>query len=125
MKHVAIEQVISRTEFAKLDSDFTYFFSLLLASEAIAKTIILGMVSAISDAKYRNRYRLEHPLVRSDGFGAWGRVLEYAITGPASQLLLAEPRQEPMELTQLCISRRWHYAALTSMNLDDRRTGRE
>src|SRR3546814_2829128 len=64
MKHVAIEQVISRTEFAKLDSDFTYFFSLLLASEAIAKTIILGMVSAISDEKDRNRYRLEHQLVR-------------------------------------------------------------
>src|SRR3546814_10809505 len=64
MKHVAIEQVISRTEFAKLDSDFTYFFSLLLASEAIAKTLILGMVSAISDEKDRNRYRLEHQLVR-------------------------------------------------------------
>src|SRR3546814_20018573 len=31
---------------------------------AIAKTIILGMVSAISDEKDRNRYRLEHQLVR-------------------------------------------------------------
>src|SRR3546814_802594 len=64
MKHVAIEQVISRTEFAQLDSDFTYFLSLLLASEPIAKTISLGMVSAISDEKDRNRYRLEHQLVR-------------------------------------------------------------
>lgn len=115
MKHVAIEQVISRTEFAKLDSDFTYFFSLLLASEAIAKTIILGMVSAISDEKDRNRYRLEHQLVRSDGLGDWGRVLEDALTGPASQFLLAEARQEQMELTQLCKSGSWQYEATASM----------
>ena len=32
MKHIAIEQVVERAERAKSDSDFTYFFSLLLAS---------------------------------------------------------------------------------------------
>lgn len=115
MKHAAIEQIIKRTESAKSDSDFTYFFSLLLACEAVAKTIILGMISAIVDEKDRNRYRLEHQLVRSDGLGDWGRVLEDAITGPASQFLLAEARQEQMELTQLCKSGSWQYEATASM----------
>lgn len=64
MKHVAIEQIIQRAESAKSDSDFTYFFSLLLAMEALAKTIVLGVVASIADDKDRNRYRLEHQLVK-------------------------------------------------------------
>ena len=47
MKHVAIEQVLKRAERAKTDSDFTYFFSLLLATEALAKTVVLGSIAAI------------------------------------------------------------------------------
>ena len=38
MKHCAIEQIFQRVANDKSDSDFTYFFSLLLAGEAIAKT---------------------------------------------------------------------------------------
>ncbi|HHJ1648952.1 TPA: hypothetical protein ACQGUV_004094, partial [Pseudomonas aeruginosa] len=85
IQHVAINQVMRRTEAAKEDSDFTYFFSLLLAAEAVAKTVVIGIVASIGDDKNRNRYRLEHQLVRSDGLGDWGRVLEDALSGPASQ----------------------------------------
>jgi len=60
MKHRAIDQVLQRVENAKSESDFTYFFSLLLAGEALAKTVILGMITAIADDKDSNRYRLEH-----------------------------------------------------------------
>ena len=67
MGHVAIDQVLKRAEVAKSDSDFTYFFSLLLAAEALAKTIVLGIVAAIGDDKDRHRYRLEHQLVRAEG----------------------------------------------------------
>jgi hypothetical protein len=115
MKHAAIEQVIKRTELAKSDSDFTYFFSLLLAVEALAKTIVLGIVAAIADDKDRNRYRLEHQLVRSDGLGDWGRVLEDALTGPASQFLLAEAREEQSELTRLCKVGEWQYDATATL----------
>ena len=66
MVHVAIDQVLKRSILAKDDSDFTYFFSLLLAAEALAKTVVLGVVAAITDDKDRNRYRLEHQLVRAD-----------------------------------------------------------
>jgi hypothetical protein len=115
MKHVAIEQVLERAERAKSDSDFTYFFSLLLAAEALAKTMVLGVVAAIADDKDRNRYRLEHQLVRSDGLGDWGKVMEDALIGPASQFLLAEAREEQTELTRLCKPGDWQYDATLSL----------
>jgi GTPase SAR1 family protein len=111
MKHDLIEQVFNRTENTKTDSDFSYFFSLLLATEALAKTIVVGIVATIADDKDRNRYRLEHQLVRADGMGDWGRVLEDALSGTASQFLLAEAREEQAELSQLCKQGSWQYDA--------------
>ncbi len=115
MRHVAIDQVLERSERAKSESDFTYFFSLLLVMEALAKTIVLGVVAAIADDKNRNRYRLEHQLVRSDGIGEWGKALEDALIGPASQFLLAEARAEQTELTRLCGTGDWQYDATATL----------
>ena len=65
MKHRAIEQVLQRAADAKTDSDFSYFFALLLAGEMLAKTVTLGVIAAIRDDKDRNHYRLEHLLVKA------------------------------------------------------------
>jgi hypothetical protein len=115
VQHAAIDQVLRRTESAKSDSDFTYFFSLLLAAETLVKTIVIGIVASIGDDKNRNRYRLEHQLVRSDGLGDWGRVLEDALIGPASQFLLVEARTEQAELTKLCKVGEWQYDATMAL----------
>lgn len=115
MKHIAIEQVLERTEKAKADADYTYFFALLFAAEALAKTIVLGMVASIANDKERNRYRLEHQLVRSDGIGDWGKVIEDALIGPASQFLLSEAREEQRELTQACSAGEWQYDATLAL----------
>lgn len=115
MAHLAIQQVIDRVENARSESDFEYFFSLLLAGEALFKLITLGMVAALGDDSERNRYRLEHKLVRADGLGDWGRVLEDALTGPASQYLIADARGEQSELTKHCISSDWQYKAVTCL----------
>jgi len=115
MKHIAIEQVLERAERAKSDSDFTYFFALLFAAEALAKTMVLGMVASIADDKERNRYRLEHQLVRSDGLGDWSKVIEDALIGPSSQFLLNEAHEEQRELTQACKEGEWQYAASAAL----------
>lgn len=115
MEHVAIERVLERVERAKSESDFTYFFSLLLAGEALAKTIVLGVVALIGNDKDRNRYRLEHQIVRSNGLGDWEKVLEDAINGPASQFLLVDAREEQAELTRACNSGIWQYDAVASL----------
>ncbi len=113
MKHKIIDQVLERSTSAKEDSDFTYFFSLLLAGESLAKTITLGMISAITNGKDKNRYRLEHSLVRTDGLGDWGRVLEDGLTGPASHYLLIDARSEQTELTEYHSKGVWQYEAVS------------
>jgi hypothetical protein len=117
MKHIAIEQVLERAERAKSDSDYTYFFALLFAAEALAKTMVIGMVASIADEKDRHRYRLEHQLVRSDGLGDWGKVIEDALIGPASQFLLSEAREEQKQLTQLCKEGEWQYDATAALKV--------
>lgn len=115
MKHVAIDQVLQRAERARGDADFTYFFSLLLASEAVAKAVVVGIVSTIGDDKDRNRYRLEHQLVRADGIGDWGKVLEDALIGQASHFLLTEARAEQAELTKAARKGDWQYDAVAKL----------
>ena len=115
MMHRAIHLSLERAERAKSDSDYAYFYALLFAGEAIVKTVTLGVVSCIDDDKDRNRYRLEHQLVHSDGMGDWSRALEDALTGTASQFLLAEAREEQRELTQLCKDGEWQYEAVKSL----------
>ena len=112
LKHVAIEQILQRVERAKSDSDFTYFFSLLLATEALAKTVVAGIIAAIGEDSDRNRYRLEHQLVRADGIGDWGNALEDALTGQASHYLLTEVRVEQTELIKPCKQGEWQYDAI-------------
>ena len=115
MRHIAIDQVLQRAERAKTDSDFTYFFSLLLATEALAKTVVLGSIAAIGDDKDRNRYRLEHQVVRAEGIGDWGKALEDALTGQASHYLLTEARVEQAELIKPCKKGEWQYDAIAEL----------
>jgi len=115
MTHKALEQVFERVALSKDDSDFTYFFSLLLAAEALAKTVILGMVSAIGDDKERNKYRIEHALVRADGMGDWGRAIDDVLTGLASQYLVTSAHAEQSELTKLCREGDWQYKSVSAL----------
>jgi hypothetical protein len=79
-------------------------FALLLVAEALTKTIALALVSRIADDKDRHRYRIEYDLARADGIGDWGRAIEDALTGHASQYLLADAR--PLQLALAQASRR-------------------
>lgn len=115
MTHQALEQVLSRAERAKQEGDFTYFFAALLAAEALAKLVVLAVVASISDDKDRNQYRLEHALVRSDGLGDWGRVLDDALVGPASQYMILEAREEQTELTRLVKAGDWQYTCVSKI----------
>lgn len=111
MGHKAIEQVLKRAASAKEDGDYTYFHTLLLAGEALAKTMTLGVVASIGDDKDRNRYRLEHQLVRADGIGDWSRTIEDALTGIASHFILAAAKDIQAELTQGCKEGEWQFEA--------------
>ncbi|MDD5267574.1 MAG: NB-ARC domain-containing protein [Methylococcales bacterium] len=115
MSHKAISQILQRAENSKSDSDFTYFIDLLLIAEAITKTVVLGMISAISDDKDRNRYRIEHTLAHADGIGEWAKAIDDVLTGPSSQYLITEAYPEQNELTKLCREGDWQYKAVTAI----------
>ena len=115
MKHEAIEHVLKRVERGKLESDFTYFVDLMLAMEALAKTMVLGVIAAVGDDKDRHRYRLEHQLVKADGMGDWGKAIEDALVGTASQYLILEARKEQIELTKHCGHGEWQFDATMAL----------
>ena len=115
MSHKLVAQLFERTENDKSESDFTYFFSLLLASEAIAKTIVLGILAALDDDTEANRYRLTYQLVRANGLGDWNDALQDALSGPASQFLAPEARIERGQLTHRSSKGDWQYEAVSSL----------
>jgi len=115
MRNLIVDRVLERASSAKSESDFTYFFSLLLLGEAISKTVVAGLLAALADDPDRNRYRLEHKLVRADGIGEWAQALEDALIGPASQLLFLDARAEQMELTRNCRRGDWQYEAVAQL----------
>ena len=109
MAHKLIDQMLARCEIDKQDSDFTFLWALLLTAEAMAKTIVLGLVSTIENDTQRNRYRLEYELVRANGLGDWSKALEDLLTGPSSQFLINEAQSERKELTKNCKSEEWQH----------------
>ncbi len=99
-EHKYIDHLLNRAERDKQDGDFSYFWSLLLAGEALHKLVVLGMVSAVGDDRERNRYRLQYRLVRAQGLGEWNDVLGEVLNGPPSQYLHPDLSVERDQLTK-------------------------
>ena len=115
MENEFIKLSLKRVQTSKEDSDSAYFFSLLCIGEALIKMMVLGILSAITDDKKRNRYRLESELVRKNGLGDWSKVLDDALKGPASQYLLEEAGKEQKEFTHRCKQGAWQYESVFKM----------
>ena len=115
MSNKLIGSLFERADVDKEDSDFSYFFALLLSGEALAKTIILGLIAAIDNDVNGNRYRLEHKLVRANGLGDWSEAVNDLLSGPASQYLIADVQQECRELTENCNRETWQYRSVSSL----------
>ncbi len=115
MPHAAISQIQRRLDAAKQDSDFTYFYALLLMGEALLKTTVLGVIGSLANDPERHRYRLEHKILKADGLGPWSMALDDALMGPASQFLLTDLGVEKSELTDLRGAGTWQFEAVASL----------
>lgn len=71
-----IEKLQHKLDVAKEDSDFSYFFSLLVAGEAISKIVTLISASALISDKDRHQYRVLHGVARSSGIGDWSKAID-------------------------------------------------
>ena len=115
MRHRLLASLLDRAENDKHDSDFAYFFALLLTGEALSKTVTLSTLAAMDDDTEANRYRLLYGLVRANGLGEWGDVIEDALSGPASQYLVPDARDDRTQLTELSPMGTWQYNAVNSL----------
>lgn len=113
--NIFIEKLKHKLDVAKEDSDFSYFFSLLVAGEAITKIITLISVSALLVDKDRHQYRILHGLVRASGIGDWSRAIDDLLVGTASQHLIPEYRQFQTELTKKAAEDDWQNLAINEL----------
>lgn len=110
IKFKPFEQMLSRLQSSKNDSDIAYFYDLLLFGEYVTKVISLFLVSAINEDNDRSKYRQEYSLVRGNAIGDFSKSIEEVLTGPSSQLLTSEIRDfEFKELTLRSTDGDWQY----------------
>tara|TARA_Y100000589_G_scaffold309376_1_gene326805 strand:+ start:12008 stop:14602 length:2595 start_codon:yes stop_codon:yes gene_type:complete len=107
-----IKKLAEKVEKAKSDSDFTYFFNLLVSGEALSKLVVLSTVACLNPDKDRHQYRVLHTLVRASGVGEWSKELDELLTGTASQYLDSEFRPCQAELTKKANESEWQYQAI-------------
>ena len=94
------------------DSDVSAFYSLMFLGELVTKVTVCSVLSGVVDDRDRNRYSLQHGLVRADGIGDWANVLDRALTGPSAQFLREEFKELQQELLQRTVQDAWQYEAI-------------
>ncbi|MBS4712967.1 NB-ARC domain-containing protein [Aeromonas caviae] len=100
---------------SKDDSDSSYFFSLLVAGEAITKIITLISASALVYDKDRHQYRILYELVRASGLGDWSKAIDDLLVGTASQHLSPDFRTFQAEITKKTSCEDWRFQAVDEL----------
>ncbi|HGT5561794.1 TPA: hypothetical protein ACM38H_004476, partial [Escherichia coli] len=115
MMKVFIGKIQQKVETSKSESDFTFFFNLLVAGEAITKLITLLITASLKNDKDRHQYRILHGLVRASGIGEWSRAIDDLLIGTASQHLPEGMRVYQAEITKKCNNTEWQYNAVQEL----------
>lgn len=107
-----IDLMRERVRRAREDSDTALFHDLLYAGEFAVRLTTSAIISAVDDDRDRHRYRLLHGLVRADGIGEWSRALDDALSGPSSQHLVTEAKEDRRIFTERLGPGTWQYDAV-------------
>ena len=117
MKHqLLFERIDNRVVRDKEDSDYAYFHALTLKLEYVTKLVTAGVVACIGDDADRNRYSLEHKLIRANSIGDWVENLNSALVGPPASSLDTNARSLTRDLTERVDSTDWRYHAVIALN---------
>ena len=109
------ERINQRIVLDMADSDAAYFFALSHKLEYMTKLATSGVLACVGDDPDRNRYSIEHMLVRADSLGEWVRALGSLLTGPAAQVFLPASRGVVAELTERVGNGDWRHSAVMAM----------
>jgi hypothetical protein len=110
-----IDMLQDKMEIARSDSDFSFFFSLLVTGEALTKIITLLSIASLNEDKDRQRYRALHSLVRTSGIGEWSKTIDEVLIGTTSQHLATEFRPYQADLTKKTQEHEWQHMAVLEL----------
>ncbi|MFY8275561.1 NB-ARC domain-containing protein [Pseudoalteromonas sp. SSDWG2] len=110
-----VKMLVERLDTAKTDSDFSFFFSLLVSGEAITKLITLYLLSSLENDKDRHKYQIEYTLVRTSGVGDWSRAIDDLLLGTASQFQINESRPFQSDFTKKVNAEEWQHKAVSDL----------
>ena len=119
------DRIDTRIALDKEDGDHAYFHALSLKLEYSAKIVTAGIVACVGDDVDRQRYSLEHRLVRADSLGTWIETLHSALGSPSGQLFSGDALNLARDLTQRVSLGDWRYTAVTTLNQAAREIGVE
>ena len=119
------DRIDTRIALDKEDGDHAYFHALSLKLEYLAKIVTAGIVACVGDDVDRQRYSLEHRLVRADSLGTWIETLHSALDSPSGQLFSGDALNLARDLTQRVSLGDWRYTAVTTLNQAAREIGVE
>jgi hypothetical protein len=112
---VPLQRAVERIERAKTESDTTMFFDLLYLGEFVLKLVTSGFIAGIEDDRDSHRYRLVHKLVRADGIGEWSQSLDDVLSGPASQFLVPDAKEDRRIFTERHSKDAWQHRVVTEL----------
>lgn len=107
------------------ESDAEYFDSLAQTGEMALKLLVAGMLSAVQEDRDRLRYRQVHHLVRSNGVGDWGTVLNEITVGSTATQLVEAARECQRDIAMKVGAGDWQYEAVHSLRSALRSLGHE
>ena len=115
-KNLLFERMSTRVALDKDDGNHAYFHALTLQLEYLSKVVTAAVVACVGDDVDRNRYSLEHHLVRADSIGLWVRSLHNALLGQPAQLFRADTQHLIRDLTQKVRHTDWRHSAVTALH---------
>ena len=95
------------------EGDISYFQALALKTEFIIKLVTASVVACLDEDADRNRYTLEHKLVRADSLGEWTEALQASLVGPSAQFFASSARPIVRELTERVAKGDWRYGVVS------------
>ncbi|EGA64177.1 NB-ARC domain-containing protein [Vibrio brasiliensis] len=112
---ILVKLLEQKLELAKDDSDFTFFFNLLVLGEALIKLHVLVCATNVVHSSDRHQYRILYNLVRANGIGEWSKALDDLLVGTASQYIATEFRSYQSEITKKYRDQEWQKTAVEDL----------
>ena len=110
-----LKLMMNRTARNSEDSDATRFWELTYAGEFITKLTAATLIASIDDSKDRDRYALEHKLIRADGVGEWVQAIEQSLSGPPASHMNPKAWEVRNQLTMRDKDAGWRTEAVSDL----------